>query len=247
MIHGGSDVTSKLASQALHKIGVGSAPDSRIADVTVMNERQTFTRDGEKEPGFTSAVVPTLEEKMVSEHRPPGSKALGTPILEDPEIEKSEREGTAPETARLDNGQLFGAPADASKDAKTDDEPPHAKGAKDDADAEEKKAPRARSILRKHLMADLGQSPWTLPTPTPKVDPDGFADPVCDEFWKDVWVASAVHNVSRCLLKSMLARKELTEMFCHRRRSSVVCSIAFRTTWSRPGSSILSLLPTMNA
>lgn len=196
MIHGSTDVASKLTSQALHKIGVGSAPDARTADVAVMNERQTFTRDGQEQPGFTSAVVPTQEEKMIYDHRPPQSKSLGTPILDNPETAKSEKEGTAPETAKLNDGQLYGAPADASKDAKTDDEPPHAKGAKDDADAEERKAPRARSVLRKHLMADLGQSPWTLPTPTPKIDPDGFADPVCDEFWKDVWVASAVHNVS---------------------------------------------------
>ncbi|EMD31689.1 hypothetical protein CERSUDRAFT_59668, partial [Gelatoporia subvermispora B] len=39
--------------------------------------------------------------------------------------------------------------------------------------------------------------PWTLPTPTPKVDPDGFEDPICDRFWKDVWLACAVHNIYR--------------------------------------------------
>lgn len=185
-----------------------------MADQTVMDERQTFRRDGEKQPGFASAVVPTLEEKIVSEHRPSGSHAIGTPILDNPETEKSEQEGTAPETARLNDGQLYGAPADAAKDIKTDDEPPHARGAKDDADAEERKAPRARSILRKHLMADLGQSPWELPTPTPKIDPDMFADPVCDEFWKDVWVASAVHNVRRpkvfVFLSGDDARQKLT-------------------------------------
>ena len=43
---------------------------------------------------------------------------------------------------------------------------------------------------------NMGSKTWTLPTPRPKVDPDGFEDPVCDEFWKGVWLASAAHNVS---------------------------------------------------
>lgn len=44
-----------------------------------------------------------------------------------------------------------------------------------------------------------------MPTPTPIVDPESFIDPLSDEFWKDQWVAVAVHNteifrkVFRCI------------------------------------------------
>lgn len=99
-----------------------------------------------------------------------------------------------PAEARTAGNQLFGAPADAST-VETDDQPPHARSGVEDADESEQAAVDARKLLRKHMSAKLGNKTWTLPTPTPKVDPDGFEDPVCDEFWKGVWVASAVHNV----------------------------------------------------
>lgn len=103
-----------------------------------------------------------------------------------------------PQEARLTDGseQLYGAPADASQDVTTDDQPPHARQGKDDSNEEEKAAPHVRSILRKHLSTRVGAKPWTLPVPGPKIDPHGFEDPVCDDFFKDVWIASAVHNVS---------------------------------------------------
>lgn len=37
---------------------------------------------------------------------------------------------------------------------------------------------------------------WSLPTPTPKINPQGFEDPISDSFWKKVWLACAAHNVS---------------------------------------------------
>jgi len=49
-------------------------------------------------------------------------------------------------------------------------------------------------VLRKHLNAKSSQSPWTIPTPRPKYDADSFEDPICDEFWDDIWVACAAHN-----------------------------------------------------
>ncbi|KAI0056534.1 phospholipase D [Artomyces pyxidatus] len=195
VVHGSEDVGSKDVVQVLGKVGLKrELPDARTADMTLQEERQTFSRDGHKVPGFAGSMVPTLEEKMVAEHRPPSDHAYGTPIAENPEAEEREQAGTAPPDARLDDGQLYGAPADASNSVETDDEPPHARSDRNDADAEEKKAPGARSILRKHLTAKLSQGPWSLPTPTPKIDDDGFEDPIADSFWKDVWVAAAVHN-----------------------------------------------------
>ncbi|CED85185.1 Phospholipase D1 [Phaffia rhodozyma] len=47
--------------------------------------------------------------------------------------------------------------------------------------------------------------PWSMPLPTPHVDPEGFRDPLDDKFWKDTWTSVAVHNteifrkVFRCI------------------------------------------------
>ena len=54
---------------------------------------------------------------------------------------------------------------------------------------------------QEYLLSKFNPKVWTLPTPTPKVDPHGFEDPISDEFWKKVWMGCAVHNVgSRCNL-----------------------------------------------
>jgi len=98
--------------------------------------------------------------------------------------------------ARVENGELYSAPADASRDSKTDDQPPHAVSGKNDATGTEEKAAHARAEIRKHLSAKFNPKTWTLPTATPRVDPHGFEDPISDEFWKKVWMACAVHNVS---------------------------------------------------
>ena len=103
---------------------------------------------------------------------------------------------TNPE-ARVEGGELYGAPADASRDPKTDDQPPHAVSGKNDATETEEKAVDARAEIRKHISTTKFNSKiWTLPTSTPKVDPHGFEDPISEKFWKKVWMACAVHNVS---------------------------------------------------
>lgn len=38
-----------------------------------------------------------------------------------------------------------------------------------------------------------------MPLPTPKIDPMGLNDPLDETFWKETWVAVAVHNVSYTL------------------------------------------------
>jgi phospholipase D1/2 len=67
---------------------------------------------------------------------------------------------------------------------------------KNDNDGDEQKAQRARNLLRKYPNVKLGQPSRTVPTQKPKFDANSFEDPLSDEFWYDIWVASAVHNVS---------------------------------------------------
>lgn len=96
--------------------------------------------------------------------------------------------------ARVDSGELYGAPADASRDPMTDDQPPHAVSGKYDATELEERAIPARAEIRKHISTKHNPKVWSLPTPTPNVDPHGFEDPISDEFWEKVWEACAVHN-----------------------------------------------------
>ncbi|KAK7048243.1 NUC071 domain-containing protein [Favolaschia claudopus] len=219
-IHGGTEAGENLAGKALRKVGLhhGATAQKRTAGDEVLDaERKTYDRDGNLIEGFASAIVPTLEEKIVMEHLPPKDKADDAPIEDKVDEEAPDEDSKAangavepdsyfdehdvsetpdgkPDQPRTDDGDLYGAPADASNTAKSDDQPPHARSGVDDASDEERAAPGARSILRRHLAAKLGNKTWTLPTPRPKVDPDGFEDPISDAFWKEVWVASATHN-----------------------------------------------------
>ncbi|KAI5121406.1 hypothetical protein M0805_003178 [Coniferiporia weirii] len=194
-IHGSESDAVKDFGYYVRKAGIKSKhTDASADDKQLEEERQKYTRDGKKVPGFASAVVPTLEEKTIIEHRPPPDQASGDKPIEDA-VDGNTQDGGPPEARVHDgSGELFGAPADASKDPRTDDEPPHARSDESDVSEEEKAAVQARRVVRKHLSANASSKPWTLPTPTPEVDPHGFEDPVSDKFWKNVWVACAVHN-----------------------------------------------------
>jgi phospholipase D1/2 len=189
-IHGPEDVGAKSAVQGLGKIGL----KTELPDAT-LDERSSYTRDSEKASGFADALVPTLKGKVVTEHLPAAEHTHGMPIEEKLEKEDQEKPRMAPGQARVGDGQMFGAPADASSAPETGGQRPHAQMGKNDADVEEQKVPPGRPILQKHLSAKSCQSPWTVPTPRPKYDADSFEDPVCDEFWKGIWVACAAHNV----------------------------------------------------
>lgn len=91
-----------------------------------------------------------------------------------------------------ERGELYGAPANAHPS----DETAPTRGTEREGTKEEDLAAKARKTLRKHLNAKAGNSPWSMPTPTPKIDPNRFHDPLDERFWKDMWVAVAVHNVS---------------------------------------------------
>jgi phospholipase D1/2 len=183
---GAEDIGSKDARLLFHEVGLTSGKmDATAGDKALQDERTTFTKQGKKVPGFASAAVPTLEEKVLME-------TADVQKLADDADAQSGAEG---QTA---SGQKYGAPADA---AKSDKAPPA--GAGTELSREEKDAPLARSVLRKNLTE---ASPWTLPTPAPEIDEDGFDDPLSDAFWKGMWLAASAHNVRRGRLRGRCRR-----------------------------------------
>ena len=245
-IHGPEDVDAKPAVQGLSKDGLQrEVPDARAADMTLEEERNIHSRDYGRAPGLADTLVPTLEERVVEKHQPATEHTHGTPIEENPEKEEQEKVGNVPADAKVGGGQLFDAPVDASSAPETDSQPHHARMGKNDADAEEQKVPRARGVLRKHLNAKSGQSSWTVPTPMPKpkYDADCFEDPICDEFWDDIWVACAEHNVGVCGFES---RRCLTSSYHSRPSSSVAFSMLYQTTLLLLGSSTRTSLHIMS-
>ena len=153
------------------------------------------THDRGKASGFARSLVPTLEEKVIAEHQPPTEYMDRILIEEDVESSVSRKVVSPLVETIVENDQMFAMPADASLPSKTSTQPPYVRMGNNDTDVEEQKAQRARHLLRKHPNVKLGQLPRTVPTHKPKYDADSFEDPVCDQFWEDIWVACAVHNV----------------------------------------------------
>ncbi|KAF8509648.1 phospholipase D [Hysterangium stoloniferum] len=203
-LHTSVDATSKDAGRLLRTVGIKSGNMGTTADSRALEEeRQGCYRDCNKQPNFATSLLATMEEKSVIRHRPPETHGDGKPILgEIQESTKSSPDDGDGELANQRNearvqdgsGELYVAPADVSYCPQTDDQPPHARQGKDDSNDTEKTVLHARSTLRKHLSSRVGVKPWTLPVPGPIIDPNGFEDPICDAFFKDIWVAAAVHN-----------------------------------------------------
>ena len=205
-IHGTEGLGSKKIVQGLSEVGLDSEPDLRAADAT-FEEGYAHARDARNGPSFADSLAPTLEEKILAEHRLPVQNEYGMMSVEkNLEGEASELSRSAPGKARVDSGHLSGAPTGPSLVPEADTQLPQVRVGKKDADAE---PPRART-LRKQLSTKPGQSSWTILTPKPKYDANSFEDPVSDKFWTDIWVACAVHNVSRlCIPRNVVANMQL--------------------------------------
>ncbi|KAG6868613.1 hypothetical protein C0993_000416 [Termitomyces sp. T159_Od127] len=200
-VHATGENASKATTNMLQKLGTGEKVASSTAGDDILKaERKTFTREGQEVPGFASSMVPTLEEKTVGEGRPPteqrqksskqeidtGEGMAGCDVsAQRPHKLVTEDRDSPPRTG---DRTLYGAPADASWSPQTDDQPPHTQSGVNDANKEEQVAVEARASIRVSMKA------WKMKTPRPKVEVDGFEDPISDAFWKNVWVASAVHN-----------------------------------------------------
>lgn len=215
------DHLSKAASTVVRPIRAVAGGDTvahHVAEESA-GERSDYTGEQLRETtGFASSIVPTLEEKTIFERRPSASHANGKPLFdlleeegqgdnapEEAEVpgsvkkhetidpnEKSGKSGVPKVVGEPGDRELYGAPANSHEN---DSSIPTKGTDRKDATEAEDLAVKARKTLRRHLSAKVGVSPWTMPTPTPIIDPNLFHDPLDDTFWKDQWQAVAVHNV----------------------------------------------------
>jgi phospholipase D1/2 len=211
------DASKAHTIQGLHKVDLKpKGVNITVGEKELDEERMSYSRDGRKDPGFATSIVPTLEENEVAKQHTsqtadklPGQNSEtkcratqnGIPRVNaapsKARMQSGENETSGNEVSslgRTEQGELYGVPADTSRSSETDDQPPHTRSGIDDTDTQEQAA-RARSIFRKHLGTKSTSKVWTLPATAPHVDPQGFEDPVSDAFWKKVWVACAAHNV----------------------------------------------------
>ncbi|WWD04615.1 hypothetical protein V865_002686 [Kwoniella europaea PYCC6329] len=138
--------------------------------------------DGHGSPSLEEAKVPEHAKKdtLISDDNPSARKAGAPTILSKPN--ETELYGTTANTY---------IPDEVKEGTKNDTEETSEKSPKGGQDSA---AIKARKTLRKHLNARVQVSPWNMPTPTPKINPNRFHDPLDERFWKDMWVAVAVHN-----------------------------------------------------
>ena len=221
--------------------------ESATGNKSLGKERTMELRGHEKVHGFTSSIVPTMEETVVTDaldsipedggsceesdtDEPQNGDAresqenAGSVEFESQDVKPNgdaqvlEAKGDysdakTPESitsfmnhstscmnveARVDTGELYCAPANASRSPKTDHQPPMQHLARM-TPLRQEKAVHARAEIRKHLSTKFNPKVWTLLTPIPDVDPHGFEDRISDEFWNRVWMACTVDNVGRGL------------------------------------------------
>lgn len=231
----------KTADKVIHPVAVvasGQTAAHDQFDVGDPSERKDYQPEGKTSTGFASSMVPTFEEKTISQRRPSAQHANGKPLFDlqeehdqqggqDVGQTKSKEEGEESSAAevprktkehatlldedsiaqksgipRLQIGssdkELFGSPAN-TYDSNDDSPMPGTEREAEDEGRGTKEGQttlQARKILRKHLNASVQVSPWSMPSPTPDINPNRFHDPLDGRFWKNVWVATAVHNVS---------------------------------------------------
>jgi phospholipase D1/2 len=125
-----------------------------------------------------------------------GSNENGAPLSPISEGQDADNEPASKD--RELNGDFThpGKPSDenAPSDIANADKPDaQRRGSNTQADSNQSAASRNKvtSAIRRNLKE---RGAYTVPLAKPKVDPHGFADPLVDTFYKDVWLAAAVRN-----------------------------------------------------
>ncbi|KAF8798774.1 phospholipase D [Phlegmacium glaucopus] len=172
-----------------------------VGDQTLDEERKDFTEKGQKTTSFASSVVLTLAEKATVEQRSLEDQTDGdkdeVTLRDQTIVEESESSGRTglvngvSHELRTDDNVLFGAPANHKSPCGDGNEHP-TRTLRSDVDSEERATASERATI--NVGNKSGRHQWTVPTVKPKVEPQDFEDPISDAFWKNIWVASAIHN-----------------------------------------------------
>jgi len=206
--------TSKRTEEILSKMGLLQHPNAQgPKEKLLANERKNLNCEGQFEAGFATSVVPTVEEKTIAEQRPLkqqrgedySNAIVRNQTFDERHLEESNsvHYQNGPKSSNLipDDALLLGAPANAK--FPSIDKEALSRSSKSDVSDEEQVPLGARATSRDNRGGKPGRkNAWTVPTTKPHVEPQDFEDPISDAFWKNIWLASAVHNVG-VLLRSM--------------------------------------------
>lgn len=183
---------SKVAEKTLHKLGLAPhTSDQIVGNATLEAERKDFTPEGGERTGFATSEVPTIEESTVTEKR---SQTLQSASAQ----QYNQKPG---DSRPLDN---IIDPADTPDTHKTECQTPVTNGSNPNdepgtppdskQEKEEQEGSSIQDTLRRRRTTK-SRNKWTVPIPRPRVDSDGFEDPISDTFWKGTWITSAAYNV----------------------------------------------------
>jgi phospholipase D1/2 len=205
------EATSNKAEETLRKLGFSQRSIAQGSkEKALANERKDFNYPGHLETGFASSVVPTekaiVEQwslKQVDEdHDNSAIRNQNQTIGESPADQSNcigyENGGPRSSDVCTDSSVETGIFVNA-KLPSIDNEAP-SWSLKSDVSEEEQAPVGAKATIRDNRGSKFGRkNAWTLKTTKPQVDPQDFEDPISDAFWKNIWVASAVHNVRSLL------------------------------------------------
>lgn len=189
---GMEEAISKTAEETLSKMGFSQHSNA-----------------GQLETGFASSVVSTLEEKTLAEQQQESegndnaivrNQTIDEGYLEESNSVHYQNGGSTSSNLLPHDGLLSGAPANAK--SLSIDKEALSRSSKSDVSDEEQAPLGARATMRDNRGKSRRKNAWTVPTTKPQVGPQDFEDPISDAFWKNIWVASAAHNVG-IFLRSM--------------------------------------------
>ncbi len=172
-----------------------SGPDQNVGNTTLEKERQDFVPDGKEKPGFASSEVPTIEERIIAEKRPQTPQLSCTTHQSDPKHEDhqpSDRTAKEVNSADAPEAQMMENQEPATNGSSLNNE--HRVSFDSKQEKEEQEGSSRQGTIRRQRTSK-SKNKWTVPIPRPRVETDGFEDPISDAFWKDTWIASAAYNV----------------------------------------------------
>jgi phospholipase D1/2 len=189
------------ATKACNAVGLMPKPATQIP---TLNEEGEYLNWG-IETVFSDFTVPTLEEETVMGQRAAGkqdnSNKLST-VQDEISGDGGDRQVEGSLGAKTNDNALFGAPADASKPDVDNTSSPRHTPLNEEGQEEPESRPKINNTAKHGV-----RSPSTR---RPEVGQDAFEDPICDTFWQDIWVASAVYNVITFKPTSIINLAEFT-------------------------------------